>query len=122
MSLIAGRRDYISRRGEQRLCPRYLCSPRGVVHVPVYPPPASAWTKPSRPIGSLFHDHPLKLSEKGVDVHGAPFPQAAIYFSRQSQPTSLAMSSVKNYVDVGVAGKTLLHRCVRQRSTTRNDK
>ena len=73
-------------------------------------------------VSFLFHDHPSKLSEKGVDAHGASLSQAPIYFSGQNQPTSFGMSSVKDYVHVGVAGKTLLHRCVRQRSTTRNDK
>jgi hypothetical protein len=32
------------------------------------------------------------------------------------------MSSVKDYVNVGVTGKTLLQRCVRHRITTRNEK
>ena len=51
----------------------------------------------------------------------APFSPAAIYFSGQDQPTSLGMPSVKDYVNVGVTGETLLQRCVRRRMTTRND-
>ena len=75
----------------------------------------------SRLVGSLRHDHPLKPPEERVDVIRAPFSQAAIHFSGQDQPTSLGMSSVKDYVNVGVTGETLLQRCVRQRITTRND-
>jgi hypothetical protein len=40
----------------------------------------------------------------------------------QNEPTTLAMSSVKDHVNVGVTGKALLDRCVRQRNATRNDK
>jgi hypothetical protein len=75
----------------------------------------------SRLVGSLRHDHPLKPPKERVDVIRAPFSQAAIHFSGQDQPTSLGMSSVKDYVNVGVTGETLLQRCVRQRMTTRND-
>ena len=76
----------------------------------------------SRLVGFLRHDHPLKPPEEGLDVERAPVSPAAIHFSRQDQPTSLGVSSVKDYVNVGVTGETLLQRCVRQRMTTRNDK
>ena len=73
------------------------------------------------PSSRLRHDHPLKPPEERVDVKRAPFSQAAIHFSRQDQPTSLGVSLVKDYVNVGVTGKTLLQRCVHHRITTRND-
>jgi hypothetical protein len=59
----------------------------------------------SRLVGSLRHDHPLKPPEEGVDVKRAPVSPAAIHFSWQDQPTSLGVSSVKDYVNVGVTGE-----------------
>jgi hypothetical protein len=65
---------------------------------------------------------PPKLSEKGVDLQGPPILGPTIRIGPQNEPTTLAMSSVKDHVNVGVTGKALLDRCVRQRNATRNDK
>jgi hypothetical protein len=75
-----------------------------------------------RLVGSPFDDHPPKLSEKGVDLQGPPILEPTIRIGRQNEPTTLAMSSVKDHVNVGITGKALLDRCVRQRNATRNDK
>ena len=72
--------------------------------------------------GSLPDDHPPNLLEEGVDVDRAPFLHSVVHFGRQSLPTSLAPSSVEDYVDVGIVDEARFQSYVRDRVPTRNDK
>jgi hypothetical protein len=72
--------------------------------------------------GSLLDDHPPNLLEEGVDVDRAPFLHSAVHFGRESLPTSLAPSSVEDYVDVGIVDEARFQSYVRDRIPTRNDK
>jgi hypothetical protein len=46
----------------------------------------------------LFYDDPPKLSQEGIDVHCPPISCSAINYNRDSLPTSLATSSIKDPV------------------------
>ena len=72
--------------------------------------------------GSLLDDHPPNLLEEGVDVDRAPFLHSAVHFRRESLPTSLAPSSVEDYVDVGIVDEARFQSYVGDRIPTRNDK
>jgi hypothetical protein len=83
--------------------------------------PSAGVKEASRIVPSLLHDHPGELPEERVDVRSPPFPCSAIHFNQDSLSPSFAASSVKNHFNVSVTGKTVLHRLVHQRVTTRND-
>jgi hypothetical protein len=68
-----------------------------------------------------LHGHPAEPSEERVDTERASLSQAAIYFRRQCQPTSLGMSSVEDDVNARVTHKILFQRRVRQPIMARYD-
>ena len=107
-------------------CPSSLFSPTP----PLPPPPHGALTadvtlqqdRSGSPFGSLLDDHPPSLLEEGVDVDRAPFLHSAVYFGRESLPTSLVPSSVEDYVDVGIVDEARFQSYVGDRIPTRNEK
>jgi len=53
------------------------------------------------------HHHPPKLPQESVDIRCPPFSPSAINSNRNSLPPPLASSSVKDHINISVAGETL---------------